>query len=180
MLVAGGPCGKRHVSALLVWWVCQPHEACCYESSKQSRHRRSAYTPEVTGKGCCSEVGRAWATAHLSELCSEHTSRAAQARHMARRRTVVDQWRPWALLDKEQIEKSPSFELGMSFKAEKKIREAACKAIGEAGKLPKPWTRRACKLVAHGAPILSTLCSIGIGYSSSEGAPLSTQLSKAS
>lgn len=49
------------------------------------------------------------------------------------KRFVVDEWRPWPLLTQRQIEESPSFKLGMSFKHEKKLREAACKVIGEAG-----------------------------------------------
>ena len=50
----------------------------------------------------------------------------------------VDMWRPWPFLTKLQIEQSPSFKLGMSFKAEKKLRSAACKVIAEAGQSNTP------------------------------------------
>lgn len=45
----------------------------------------------------------------------------------------MDEWRPWPLLTRLQIEQSPSFQKGMTFKAEKKLRETSCKIIGEAG-----------------------------------------------
>lgn len=54
---------------------------------------------------------------------------------MVGQRTTVDKWRPWPLLSRDQIEQSPSFKLDMSFKQEKKLRESACKVIGEAGML---------------------------------------------
>jgi len=52
---------------------------------------------------------------------------------MAGGRKLVDEWRPWPLLTRLQIEQSPSFQKGMTFKAEKKLRETSCKIIGEAG-----------------------------------------------
>jgi hypothetical protein len=51
-------------------------------------------------------------------------------------RKLVDEWRPWPLLTRSQIEESPSFKKGMSFKIEKKLRETSCKIIGEAGEGP--------------------------------------------
>lgn len=57
---------------------------------------------------------------------------------MVRGRTLVDEWKPWPLLTRPEIEESPSFKLGMSFKLERKLREAACKVIGEAGPLSLP------------------------------------------
>lgn len=47
----------------------------------------------------------------------------------------MDEFRPWQLLTRSQIEMSPSFKEGMSFKTEKKLRETACKIINEAGGL---------------------------------------------
>ena len=49
------------------------------------------------------------------------------------RRAEEDEFIPWPLYSRAQIEESPSFKAGMSFKHERKLREAACKVIGEAG-----------------------------------------------
>ena len=49
-------------------------------------------------------------------------------------RRLEDVWKPWPLLTKAQIEESPSFKLGMSFKTERRLRDSACKVIAEAGK----------------------------------------------
>ena len=67
----------------------------------------------------------------------------------------VDMWRPWPFLTKLQIEQSPSFKLGMSFKAEKKLRSASCKVIAEAGQSTMPtdrpaeWGFCACRVLKH-------------------------------
>lgn len=52
---------------------------------------------------------------------------------MVPHRKPVDEWKPWPLLTQEQIEESPSFKLGMSFKAERRLRETACIIIWLAG-----------------------------------------------
>ena len=51
----------------------------------------------------------------------------------ARGRKPENVWQPWPLLTQAQIEESPSFKQGMSFKDERKLREAACKIISLAG-----------------------------------------------
>lgn len=51
----------------------------------------------------------------------------------AKGRRPENTWQPWPLLTESQIEASPSFKLGMTFKAEKKLRDAACSVISDAG-----------------------------------------------
>ena len=55
----------------------------------------------------------------------------------AKGRRPENTWQPWPLLTESQIEASPSFKLGMTFKAEKKLRDAACSVISDAGLPPQ-------------------------------------------